>query len=87
MNADEVVAAVKEFVLSDVWPQGNPAELDERTPLIENGILDSLSLLRVVAFLEKTYEIRVAAHEADEDNFGSLRAIAAFVERKAHGAG
>ncbi|GAA2481784.1 acyl carrier protein [Winogradskya humida] len=54
----------------------------DETPLIQERILDSLSLLGLVARLEQ--ELGVVVHDADilPDNFGSIRQIHTFVSTR-----
>jgi acyl carrier protein len=46
-------------------------------------LLDSIALLTLATHLEETYGITVGAHEVEAENFGTLRALAGFVARKA----
>lgn len=50
------------------------------TPLLESGILDSLSLLK--HFLEKQYGFVVGGQEVVPENFATVNAICAFVKSK-----
>jgi methoxymalonate biosynthesis acyl carrier protein len=46
------------------------------------GIVDSLGVLDLAEFVEKTYGVKIEDDELLVDNFHSLAAIAALVERK-----
>ena len=50
--------------------------------LLEAGILDSVGVLQVVGFIEQQYGIAVTDDEMMPENFETLAAIAAFVERR-----
>jgi acyl carrier protein len=52
-------------------------------PLIENGVMTSLQTVELVTFLEDEFNIMVEDDEFDEENFGSVDAIASLVEGKA----
>ena len=52
-------------------------------PLIENGVMTSLQTVELVTFLEDEFDIMVEDDEFDEENFGSVDAIAILVEGKA----
>lgn len=78
----DVVATVKGFILEKYLPGENPAHLTPTTPLISGGILDSLATLDLVAFLETTFAIELAAHEVDRDRLDTLERIAALVASK-----
>lgn len=57
--------------------------ITEDTLLIEQGLLNSLLLVTLVAFLERTYRITVPDEEIVPDNFANLPAIRALVQRLA----
>jgi acyl carrier protein len=49
---------------------------------LEKGILDSTSILELVAFVEDEFEIEVEDEELIPDNFDSIGKIAAFTVNK-----
>jgi acyl carrier protein len=73
---------VKDFILEAFLPGEDPAELTPGTELIASGVLDSVATLRLVTFLEERFGIQVEAHEADEENLGTLERIAELVASK-----
>jgi acyl carrier protein len=77
-----IAEKIRDFILREYLPGESPALLLDDTPLRATGILDSLATLGLISFLQKEYEIRVFAHETDEDNFDRIADIVALVERK-----
>ncbi len=59
--------------------------LADDTSLLEAGILDSLSLLRMVVFLEERFGIAVGDADLLPDNFASVDAICAYVRARQPG--
>lgn len=57
------------------------APLDPDASLIESGVVDSLGILSLVAFLEDQHRVVVPASEVVFENFESIRAIRRMVER------
>jgi methoxymalonate biosynthesis acyl carrier protein len=57
-------------------------EVPPDEPLIENGVLTSLQTVELVTFLEESFDIFVEDEEFDEENFGSIEAIAGLVANK-----
>jgi methoxymalonate biosynthesis acyl carrier protein len=57
-------------------------EVSPDEPLIENGVLTSLQTVELVTFLEERFDIFVEDEEFDEENFGSVEAIASLVASK-----
>jgi acyl carrier protein len=78
----DIQADVRDFIIREFLRGTDPSELTGTTPLISDGILDSLSTLQLVAFIEERYGIEVAAHEATVDYLDSLDRIAGLVRSK-----
>jgi acyl carrier protein len=47
--------------------------------LIQDGLLDSLSIVNLVFSIQTTYGVEVDVTEIDEENFGSVASIARLV--------
>ncbi|WP_020654858.1 phosphopantetheine-binding protein [Massilia niastensis] len=59
-----------------------PGELVSTAPLFSAGIIDSMSLIELIAFTEKRFDIRVPAEDITLDNWDSLERILAYIARK-----
>jgi acyl carrier protein len=79
---DNIREELRQYILSEFLPGENPSNLRDDTPLRTSGILDSMSTLRLVDFVEQHYGIDVEAHEAGVENFDSIATIASFVRSK-----
>lgn len=81
-TTDEIVTAVKEFILKEFLP-GEPAEsLTSDVPLISGGILDSIATVKLVMFLEERFGVALEPHEVDREYLDTLDKIAALLESK-----
>ena len=49
--------------------------------LINDGILDSLDIVRIIAEINDKYDVVVSANEIIPENFNSARALYALIER------
>ncbi len=58
------------------------ARLGDEDSLLENEVIDSLKMQKLIAYLEGTFRIAVSEDELMPDNFDSVSAIVAFVESK-----
>ncbi|MGE3819855.1 MAG: acyl carrier protein [Isosphaeraceae bacterium] len=79
---DEIRSAVHNYILHEFLPGEDPDELTDETPLISGGILDSISTLRLVAFIEDHFSVTVEAHEAGVDNLDSVGQITRLIAEK-----
>jgi methoxymalonate biosynthesis acyl carrier protein len=67
------------------WLQENVTgsrEVSDDYPLIENGVLTSLQTVELVMFMEDRFGVLIEDEELNEENFGSIRAIAGLVASK-----
>ena len=58
-------------------------EFDDDTLLFSNGVLDSFSMINIIAFIEKQAGIRVGATEVTLENLDSISRMMAYTQRKA----
>ena len=82
LSMQEVKDAVKEYILKEFLPGESPDQLTESTPLITGGILDSLATIKLVAFLEERFKVRIEAHETMVDYLDTITDIAQLVSSK-----
>jgi acyl carrier protein len=72
---------IRSFIL-EKFPAARKRALSDDLPLLESGIIDSLGVLDVVGFLQRTFNIKIEDEELTPDNFGNLKCMASFVENK-----
>jgi acyl carrier protein len=56
--------------------------LGDGESLLEAGVIDSMGVLELVSFIEKNYGIAVLEDEMMPENFDTVDAMAAFIERR-----
>jgi len=57
-------------------------ELGDDDRLLEKGVIDSMGVAEMIAFVENEFGVFTTDEEVSEANFGSLGAIARFVAGK-----
>ena len=73
--------AIRTFLIEDVLYDKDMKNLGVDQKLLETGLLDSLSILKMVTFCEEQFGITIPDDEVLPDNFESVRAIGQLVER------
>ena len=56
-------------------------DFENETKLIDNNILDSFDIVSIVSELNDYYEITITAEDLEPENFNSVAAILALVEK------
>lgn len=77
-----IQAEVKAFIMDEFLPGEDPDELTPTTPLFSSGILDSISTIKLVAFLEDHYGVAFQAHEMNATHLDTLVEIVETVRAK-----
>ena len=72
---------VKEYIIEH-FLYGNDDDLTDDTSLIEASIVDSLGIMELITFLEKTFNIKIQNDEMLPENLDNLNNIAEFIQRK-----
>lgn len=74
---------IREFIVQEFVPDTDPAELADDYDLHDGGVIDSLSLLSVVTWIERRFGVDMDRIELKPEYFRSVESIAAFVDRHA----
>jgi acyl carrier protein len=84
MQTTEFELEIKGFIVRELL-DGKDAGLDASTPLLKWGVIDSLSLVNLLAFIEERFGIGVPPAEVNATNFENLSAIAGLLSRLSAG--
>ncbi len=57
-------------------------QVDPDDSLLRKGVFDSLGVMEIIGFIEETFGVQVAQEEVTEAHFGTLNAIAGYVDAK-----
>jgi acyl carrier protein len=70
--------ALTEYIKNEIMRNRN-AKLDENEDLLSAGILDSLAILQLVAYIDQELNIQVPDEDVVYDNFKSVNAIVDYL--------
>ena len=78
----EVLDRVRSFVKENFLYMYDNFELADEDRLLEKGVIDSMSIVEMISFVEAEFGVHAREEEVSEKNFGSLAGIARFVGAK-----
>lgn len=78
----EIVGTIEKFIVDEIIVGERGTELDPDASLISSGIVDSLALLRLIAFIEEKFGVVIEDEEVVSDNFETLNVMKGLVESK-----
>ena len=71
-----------EYILKELAEDHELNELDENESLLESGIIDSMDIIRLLAFLETEFKLKVLDEELLPENFNTVSSILALIDKK-----
>lgn len=77
-----VAQNIQKFLLSEIAADLGRQSLDPDEDLLGQRIIDSLGLLKLVVYLEKTHGIQVMDEDIVPENFQTLNTMVNFVKQK-----
>jgi acyl carrier protein len=74
-------AQIRDFVVQN-FLFGQADGLTDEASFLDRGIIDSTGVLELVAYIEKTFEVKVHDDELIPENLDSINAVAGYLQRK-----
>ena len=81
----DISKSLEQFIQEQIIKGQKEIDLHQSTNLIEEGIIDSLGIMKLLTFIEESYNLQISDEELLPENFESLQAICAMVENKVNG--
>jgi acyl carrier protein len=78
-------SVINDYISREIVRGMTPLSLSNEASLLEGGILDSLSQLRLAVFPEEHFKITVAEANLLPENFDNVSAIRAYLRARAPG--
>lgn len=79
MANEEIVDQITIFI-RESFLDGDPLdELNEKTPLLEWGVLNSINIVRLISFIRAEFDAIVPPSKINAQGFRNIRSISALV--------
>jgi acyl carrier protein len=79
LSEDQVCQRVRRYVEENFLYMRPNFELGDEDRLLERGVIDSMGVAELVAFIDEEFGIQISDDEISEANLGSLSSIGRFV--------
>jgi acyl carrier protein len=80
VQTTDIEQEIRSFIAESFLMGGSDA-LNEDTPLLGN-VIDSTGVIELIVFVQQRFTISVEDEEVMTDNFGSVKNVVTFVEKK-----
>ena len=79
MDQSEILEMLKGYIVREIL-DGKDIGLDESTPLLEWGIINSMEIARILTFIENRFHVEISEDKVLPEHFINLSAISALVK-------
>ena len=81
----EIKAAVRQFIAENVLLGVHQTTIEDATPLVTGGLIDSIGMIGLVAFLEAHFKVEFEPREINVHNLDTLGQIEELIRKKLAG--
>ena len=81
MTPENIKEEIRKYIIETI-ANGDDLTISDSTKLMSEGIMDSISTLKLVDYLEKKFDIEFQPHDVDKENLDSIDLITQFVLSK-----
>lgn len=78
MQREVIIEHITRYIAQDVL-EGKDIGLDETTPLLEWGIINSLEMVKLLSFIRKQFDVDIPMDKLIADSFTSVPSIADLI--------
>ena len=78
----DIITRVRGFIQENFLYMHSDFQLADDDRLLDKGVMDSMSIVEMITFIETEFGVQAMEDEISEANFGSLTGIARFIGDK-----
>jgi acyl carrier protein len=81
----DIKTDVRQFIAENVLLGVHQTTIEDATPLVTGGLIDSIGLIGLVAFLERRFAVEFVPREIDVHSMDTLERIEKLIQQKLAG--
>ncbi len=78
-NKSNLESEIRRFIAENMLFNADGFNYGDSDSLLEAGIVDSMGVMELVAFVDKTFKITVPPEDISPDNFDSVSRLANYI--------
>ena len=81
-SSESIEKPIRDFIARNLLFSGDGFPYSDDASLLEEGIIDSLGIMELVEFAQRTLEVAISQQEVNPEHFDFVSKLAAFVRGK-----
>ena len=82
ITQSEIQRIIREFVVRELIPGDAGNDLKDNDSLFKLEVIDSVSILQLLAFVDSEFDVRIESQDVNAENFDSIERLGAYVRSK-----
>ena len=82
MPAQDMIGSLTKFIMTEVTTAAPASAPSPDTPLVDSGIVDSLGLFKLIAYIEDEFKVKIQPEDILIENFATINAITKLIRSK-----
>ena len=82
MSEKAAETTIRRYIVNEIMFKKDESAIGFEDSLLEHGVLDSMAMVELIAFLEGEFGVKVARTDMVPENFETIQAIAQFVRNR-----
>ena len=87
MNSIDIKPDIRRYVVENFLPPGIGVTVEDATPLITGGLVDSIGMIGLVRFLEGRFKVEFTPREVDAHQLDTIEAMERLILKKLEATG
>jgi len=79
---EKIESDIREFIVDNYLLGKDDDKLNDKTSLLDTGVIDSTGIMELISHLEVTYKFTISMEEMIPDNLDTINDIVFFIEEK-----
>ncbi len=79
---EKIKSDIREFIVDNYLLGKDDDKLNDKTSLLDTGVIDSTGIMELISHLEVTYKFTISMEEMIPDNLDTINDIVFFIEEK-----
>jgi acyl carrier protein len=84
-KTEEISPRIRRFIIEHFPLARKEPPLEDESPLLNSGIIDSQGVLEVISFIEEEFKITISDEDLRPENFESIASMVTYVQSKRNG--
>ena len=81
-KSGDIKEEIRRFIIKNYLPYSKDIKLGDNDSFLEKGIVDSIGVIELGSFIQRTYDIKITPPEIIPENFDTVNNLERYILKK-----